>query len=445
MATAAPTGEPRAQAKPAEPARPAPEPIPDTEATVKPEPEPEPVKEDFKFRAAPARRREPAPPASTNQASSAPAAVKPTAAQPTSRRPGFIAQVKSAIGRPDEPAAVSPTAAAAAPASTATNQAAASASTGARADEPAAVRPQATQPAAVKPQAGQPASRQPAAVKPAAQQKRRVAQPAKPPDEPEYNPGDLICGNCGAGNDPTRRFCRRCGQTLVDAIVAQKPPWYRRIFRRRQRALKAGERPAWMGDQERRSRVSWLHRFLRLQRLVAMLLIGAAFLGAGAYAFLPDVHKKVDDGINQVRRMIMPKYEPITPSTFTGDSIKDHPADMAFDAYLNTYWAVNSAGDPALTVTFDRPFDLGAVQFHSGPTDQRTMFDRPKTVELTFPNSDVKPIVLTLPDSDKDMQNAGLDAPGIQKLVITFQDFYPADQTGDHVLAITDIQFQERN
>ena len=45
------------------------------------------------------------------------------------------------------------------------------------------------------------------------------------------HPGDLICGQCGEGNDPVRHFCRRCGNSLDEAI-AVRLPWYRRFFHR---------------------------------------------------------------------------------------------------------------------------------------------------------------------------------------------------------------------
>jgi hypothetical protein len=37
-------------------------------------------------------------------------------------------------------------------------------------------------------------------------------------------PGDLICANCGEPNDPSRKFCRRCGSSLATASTASAPP-----------------------------------------------------------------------------------------------------------------------------------------------------------------------------------------------------------------------------
>jgi hypothetical protein len=46
---------------------------------------------------------------------------------------------------------------------------------------------------------------------------------------PITNPGDIICRMCGTGNDPSRRFCRRCGESMV--VVAAPPAlsWSQRI------------------------------------------------------------------------------------------------------------------------------------------------------------------------------------------------------------------------
>src|SRR5699024_1222381 len=85
----------------------------------------------------------------------------------------------------------------------------------------------------------------PAPVKPQAPKPRRHVEPART-EEPPPAPGELICGACGAGNAPHRKFCRRCGATLEDAPVQGKAGWWQR--RRQRRAARragpaAGTRP----------------------------------------------------------------------------------------------------------------------------------------------------------------------------------------------------------
>jgi hypothetical protein len=40
---------------------------------------------------------------------------------------------------------------------------------------------------------------------------------------PVAKPGDRICTQCGMGNDPTSKFCRRCGSSMDEARIAAKP------------------------------------------------------------------------------------------------------------------------------------------------------------------------------------------------------------------------------
>lgn len=61
-------------------------------------------------------------------------------------------------------------------------------------------------------------------------------------------PGDLVCGQCGEANEPSRRFCRKCGALLVEEAPQTPLPWWRRLFKRLvtrkpKQALRAGERP----------------------------------------------------------------------------------------------------------------------------------------------------------------------------------------------------------
>jgi len=97
---------------------------------------------------------------------------------------------------------------------------------------------------------------------------------------PRPTPAIFICGNCRIGNDPTRRFCRRCGQSLAEAVVAVAPkvPWYRRIFGRRPRTAAAGERPKSMRTDGRGAR-----RGLSIGRLLTVVIqvvVVAALVGA---------------------------------------------------------------------------------------------------------------------------------------------------------------------
>ena len=112
--------------------------------------------------------------------------------------------------------------------------------------------------------------RKPDAVKPGRPAPRAPRRPVARDREP-LNPGDLVCGSCGAGNKPTRKFCRRCGNDLAEAEVA-KIPWWRRVFRRRPKeAAKVGTRPG--SKSGTASGVS--RRMVVLIAVTALVVIGA--------------------------------------------------------------------------------------------------------------------------------------------------------------------------
>ncbi|WP_371618709.1 hypothetical protein [Streptomyces sp. NBC_00454] len=110
------------------------------------------------------------------------------------------------------------------------------------------------------------------AVQPGGAEAVAPARRSVEPGEDPPRPGELICGQCRAGNLPVRRYCRRCGAALADAPVAVRPPWWRRLLARRvRRPHAAGERPP------RRRR--W-----RTPRFAVWLVVLLAAAAAG-YAF----------------------------------------------------------------------------------------------------------------------------------------------------------------
>ena len=93
------------------------------------------------------------------------------------------------------------------------------------------------------PSGTQPGSRQPAKAAPVSPVRQREQGP---PSAERPKPGETVCRSCGAGNAPTRRFCRRCGQSLVETSAPTPWPthWYQRLIRRNRRpAYLAGQRP----------------------------------------------------------------------------------------------------------------------------------------------------------------------------------------------------------
>ena len=361
---------------------------------------------------------------------SAPVAVEPEA---PAEKPGLVERVKQAVGleqAPAEEAEVAPAsgeAPAAAPAGepqavtparpprrsrskapsaatppaaiageTSAEAAGATTSTGSAAAGQAPPATPATPP--TRPvEDGQPAARIPVARPPERVRPREVRPVVAPPVR-RYNPGDLICGQCGTGNDPQRKFCRTCGNTLATAVVA-RVPWYRRIFRRRPKTYAAGERPLGMatGAQpgRRPRRRSPLGRILG----IAFLLIFA--VGLVGYAVLPGVRNTVNGAVggvvDQVRRIVAPELTPVNPTGATATAqVGGHEAVRAIDGFTNTFWAadITTTPQPTLTLTFERPADIARVLITSGAAGNFEGQPRPRQIRLTFSDGSVSEIEL---------------------------------------------------
>lgn len=182
-------------------------------------------------------------------------------------------------------------------------------------------KPDSEPPPAPEPPAAPAAPRQPAAAAPKAKPRAATGPPER------LNPGDLVCGQCGTGNKPTRKFCRRCGADLTDAPVA-RVPWWRRIVGRSEPkpGRPAGSRPKVRGPRR------WPGR-------VVLLAILAALLGGGWLArdYYPVVYDAVMDRVQgtearNARVMGASSWRP------------DHPPRLARDGETNSYWAPMGVG-----------------------------------------------------------------------------------------------------
>jgi hypothetical protein len=295
----------------------------------------------------------------------------------------------------------------------------------------AAAAAPAQQPTARAPQAvpadAQPASRQPTAAvqprpKPTTTVEQRVAQP-----------GDRICGSCGEPNDPTRKFCRRCGASLVEArIVADKPlPWWKRIFRsgpKKPKQYAAGERIAPMAAGSAASPgegASGLFRKgLKLKNLVGVGLGLIVAVGVFGYIGIPSfqgyVNQAISGGIpgivDNIRKVVDPSLVIERPTSITASSeVKNHPASLLFDAATNTDWQGTDKA-PTITATFKQKVDLGAVILHIGSSKGFVDTRRPAELTFTFPDGSSKKVTLKdVPDP----QTFDLSASNVDSVVIT--------------------------
>jgi hypothetical protein len=318
---------------------------------------------------------------------------------------------------------------------------------------PPPVRPVPPAAAAPGPASGAPAPRQPEAQKPAPP----VARPqvTKAPPSRQLRPGDLICGQCGEGNDPQRKFCRRCGASLVEAEVVPVP-WWRRLLARRRRPVAAGERPMRRGSTVGGRRV---RRGLvaRLRTLVSVLLVAATLLAFVGYVgpWRSTVNDRIADAYRAVRRTIAPTYHPVRPTDAVATSAAPgHPPVNAIDQALNTFWAADTAAErranpnvgpegegSQLIVRFAEPVDIDQIGFTLGASDKPEDFltqPRPHVVHVTFQPSKVGKDV-TLKDTQK-FQRVKVSARGVTQVEIQIVSVYGAVEGGKNP-SIAEVEF----
>jgi hypothetical protein len=302
-------------------------------------------------------------------------------------------------------------------------------------------------PAPVAP-ADEPISRRPISVAPTTARPRSAPRTLEAPTR--RHPGDLICGQCGEGNDPVRHFCRRCGNSLDEAL-AVRLPWYRRFFNKvfGVRTREAGWRPHRVGPPNVMGLV-W--RIIRLA-IVALLVVGVL-----AFLLVPSFHNVVVDrvtsAVTAIRKAVHPNYDPVTPiGASASTAIAGHSPMLAIDRYSNTYWAA-LPGDraPVLVIRFSGPQDLAEIGFRSGasgtaPADAFLAQPRPHVVHLVFSNGYTTDLTLKDQDATQPQFNALEDGKVKQ---VTFVEIHiqsayaPAGASASSV-AITEVEFKTKD
>jgi len=255
---------------------------------------------------------------------------------------------------------------------------------------------------AVPTQAAQPPSG-PSAVKPR-EVTRPIAPPRKklPPEDRKPLPGELICGNCGAGNAPTRKFCRRCGTDLVDAPVV-KLHWWQRV-----RKPKQGPQAGYPKKVKRR-RFGWLRGGAwRLGGIAGIIILVLWF-------------REPIWGFGQTALDRFKGTDTIDPSgTSASSSAAGHTPNLIRDGAPNRYWA--PSGRPGgvgewVQADFSAPHRLVYVRIFAGSSaDNLSKFKetaRPSKLTVVVTNSSGKTKVKHIQLSDD---------PGEQRFTIGASD-----------------------
>ena len=185
-------------------------------------------------------------------------------------------------------------------------------------------------------------------------------------------PGELVCGNCGAGNAPTRRFCRRCGAGLRDAPVAPPLPWWRRLFAARPGAPAVGYRP---------------RRVIRRSYGPTVLALVLALLAVAAWAGRAPLTRLAAAAVDRAV-----SNQSVDPAKLTASSsAPGHPPRLLHDGTDNLFWAPAETGGDGrgqyVDVRFRAPFRLVAIVVRNGASGQPEAYRaqaRPRSVRVTF-------------------------------------------------------------
>ncbi len=280
--------------------------------------------------------------------------------------------------------------------------------------------------------------------------RKRVAAVTKTKPTRRLQPGDLICGQCGEGNAPTRKFCSRCGEELGSAEVV-KSPWYRKLmfWRRRPKQLAAGTRPGEPGTKkDLGTRARGGYRKLRALLAVAALGIGMVYL------FVPPVRGLINDTVANptitVRRWwsqnVDVTYVPVTPaSNGATRALAQHPGAFGTDRDKQTFWAANwrrGLKRPALTVTFRGAQDISYIVVSSGAVGKAFKhYYRPATLHVQYPEHKSSENVKLVDESDDQVIKLK-KAKDVTRIEIYVASVYPESKA--KAVAITDVEFKTK-
>ncbi|MGC9671535.1 zinc ribbon domain-containing protein [Planosporangium sp. 12N6] len=288
-------------------------------------------------------------------------------------------------------------------------------------------------------------SDQPAAVRPQDARPQRAVSKA-PPTAPPHQ-GDLICGECGEGNAPTRRFCSRCGGSLSTARPV-RIPWWRRLLPRRRAGSGAGAGTPTAagtaaGTAPRRRKSRRMPAFVQgARRLIGLVLVLGGIVYATFTPFRSWVNEHVDRAAHRVESTVRPQYVPVHPVEATATAAgAGHPAGATIDGFTNTYWAAPATGpEQVLVLRFDHPVDVQKALVRVGVSGNFGATHRPREVHVVYSTGRSQDLTL---DDSADAQEVTLKTGGrVTTIELHITSFYRAVSGTD--LAITEIELFAR-
>ncbi|HWB67766.1 MAG TPA: hypothetical protein VG708_13165 [Mycobacteriales bacterium] len=207
------------------------------------------------------------------------------------------------------------------------------------------------------------------------QARREKAEAVRKTDRSKrrLNPGDLICGQCGEGNSPTRRFCSRCGESLAGAEVVKRSWWRRLVAKLTPRPRKPKSVPSEELEGVPGARPARHHRqpkdiIRSARKVLAVFLIFGAGLGAALAPVRNWVVSQYESVKHKITNAIQPSYEPVHAARITWTAAGPrHPGTKLGDGFKNTYWnASTSVQDPSVTFHFGKAVTLSKAIVYNG-------------------------------------------------------------------------------
>jgi hypothetical protein len=255
-------------------------------------------------------------------------------------------------------------------------------------------------------------------------------------------PATSSCPNCGTDNDPTRRFCGRCGEWLVTPVVTPPPPpaGFRQTWRRR-----------WFG--ERGPYTGRLSRATVGFRILAGLVVLAVLTAVLALAGLHPI-QRIQDEVGHIRGtgkvtgltafsqpagMAAPADAP--PAGAEADPTAAWAVDNVRARGWSTQWTSPTAGDPgaacpsplgaaavattstSLRIRFPAAIDVREIGFEAGlvqPAERNSRW-QPRTLELRWDGGECQSVSLA---NTPDLQRFGVSrradgAAGLTGVTVT--------------------------
>lgn len=287
---------------------------------------------------------------------------------------------------------------------------------------------------------------------------QRAAAVTKTKPTRRLQPGDLVCGACGEGNPPTRKFCSRCGDEL-DPASAVRARWWQRlaVWRRKPKQMAAGTRPGEKGARKGSAGIASGTKaaYIKVRAVVGALLL----VGGMVYLFVPPFRGAMNNLLASPTRpivdMVRGWYGGLTDPFVTvpvqrssaRSQLPNRTAQDAFDGNTNSWWAapwrsrMTGTARPALVVVFDEPVDLTNVVIHSGaPEEAADRFLRPDRLLFRYQSGIAEEVPLAF---EEGAQVAELSrGEGTTRVTIVVAGVHA--RKGARAVALSEIEFKAR-